>query len=344
MGVDLGDLIEARKIGFRELSGKKIAIDAYNALYQFLAIIRQPTGEPLMDSKGNITSHLSGLLYRTTNLLEFGILPVYVFDGIPPKLKIKTLEERVEIREEAEEKWKEALEKGDLEEARVHAQASAKLSKSMVEDAKELLSYLGIPLVQAPEEGEAQAAYMNIKGDVYASASQDYDSLLFGARRLVRNLTITGKRKLPRKNIYVEIVPELIESGKTLEDLGITIEQLIEIGILIGTDYNPKGMQNIGPKKAYKIISEHGSIENAIERKAIPEPEFNYKGIKKLFLDYKKTDDYELKWNKPNEEKVIDFLCRERDFSVDRVKNAISRMKVAIDEYVSQIKLDSWFK
>lgn len=344
MGVDLGDLIEARKIGFKELSGKKIAIDAYNALYQFLSIIRQPTGEPLMDSKGNITSHLSGLLYRTTNLLEFGILPVYVFDGIPPALKMKTLEERVEIREEAEEKWKEALEAGDLEEARVHAQASAKLSKGMVDDAKTLLTYLGMPWVQAPEEGEAQAAYMSMKGDVYASASQDYDSILFGAKRLVRNLTITGRRKLPRKNIYVEIVPELIESEKALEALGLTREQLIEIAILVGTDYNPKGIANIGPKKAYRIIKEHGSIENAIKRKAIPEPEFDYKTIKKLFLDYKKTEDYKLSWSKPDEEKVIAFLCKERDFSEDRVKNALSRMKAAIDEHVSQIRLDSWFR
>jgi len=190
-----------------ELSGKSIAIDAYNALYQFLAIIRQPTGEPLTDRTGRITSHLSGLLYRTANLVEKGIKPVYVFDGTPPSLKAAEIQRRMKFKEEAVIKYEEALKRRDIEEARVYAQATSQLKDYMVEDAKRLLSLLGIPWVQASSEGEAQAAYLAAKGHVWASASQDYDSLLFGAPRLVRNLTITGRRKLPRKNVYVEVNP-----------------------------------------------------------------------------------------------------------------------------------------
>lgn len=343
MGVDLGSLVKGRSITFSELAGKKIAIDAHNALYQFLAIIRQPTGEPLMDSKGNVTSHLSGLLYRTANLVDSGILPVYVFDGKPSTLKYKTIEARAEIRAEAEVKWKAALEAGELEEARVHAQAALKLTRSMVEDAKALLENLGIPVVQAVQEGEAQAAYMTMNGEVYASASQDYDSLLFGAKKLVRNLTITGKRKMPRKNIYIEVTPELFELDAVLRELGIDRERLIEIGIMIGTDYNPKGIANIGPKRAYKIIKEKGSLRSAVEGGALPPLDFNYEGLKEMFLNYEKAEGYALKWRKPDEEKVISFLCAERDFSQERVKHALAKMAEAIEKTISQSRMEAWF-
>jgi len=203
LGVDLKDLIPEDIIiqirDLRVLRGRVVAIDAYNALYQFLAAIRQPDGTPLLDSQGRITSHLSGLFYRTINLVENGIKPVYVFDGKPPELKAKEIERRRAIKEEAVKKYEEAVRTGDLEAARRYAAIASKLTDSMVEDAKKLLDAMGIPWVQAPAEGEAQAAYMARVGDAYASASQDYDSLLFGSPRLIRNLTISGKRKLPRK-------------------------------------------------------------------------------------------------------------------------------------------------
>ncbi|MEX2750246.1 MAG: FEN1 family endonuclease, partial [Candidatus Freyarchaeota archaeon] len=193
MGVNLRDLLSFRQIDLKELSGRVIAIDAMNALYQFLAIIRQPDGTSLMDSRGNITSHLSGIFYRTINLLEVGIKPVYVFDGEPPELKLETVEERVKVRREAAKRWEEALEKGDLEEARKFAQASSKLTDEIVEESKRLLEAMGVPYVQAPSEGEAQASYMARRGDAWGVASQDYDSLLYDSPRLVRNLTISGR-------------------------------------------------------------------------------------------------------------------------------------------------------
>ena len=345
MGVNLGDLIPRKETTLEELSGKSVAIDAYNALYQFLSIIRQPTGEPLMDRTGRITSHLSGLLYRTANLVEKGIKPVYVFDGTPPSLKEAEIQRRLKAKEEATIKYEEALKRGDLEEARIYAQATSRLQDYMVEDAKRLLTLLGIPWVQAPSEGEAQAAYLAAKGHVWASASQDYDSLLFGAPRLVRNLTITGRRKLPRKNVYVEVNPEIVELEEVLNVLGINREQLVEIGILVGTDYNPEGVKGIGPKTAHKMIKEYGRLE-ALEaslrarENGLPE---NWRQIKEIFLNPEVTDDFKIEWKTPDVEGVVSFLCGERDFSEDRVRNALEKFKVGMRELRSKKTLDAWF-
>ena len=348
MGVNLRDLIPdtaKRELELKELKGKVIAVDAYNALYQFLTAIRQPDGTPLMDRMGRITSHLSGLFYRTINLIENGIKPVYVFDGKPPEIKKMEIERRKKVKEEAVKKYEEALKKGDLEAAKRYAQMSSKLTEAMVEDSKRLLTAMGIPWVQAPAEGEAQAAYMAKKGDAFAAASQDYDSLLFGAPRLVRNLAITGKRKLPRKNVYVEVKPELIELDKLLKALGISHEQLIDIAILLGTDYNPEGVKGVGPKTALRLVKSYGSIDKII--KVVPRQEFPIDPleIKKYFLNPPVTDSYKLEWREPDEEQIIQILVREHDFSLERVKNAIERLKKAQRELkTKQLGLDLWFK
>lgn len=351
LGVNLKDLLEDRAIvkqinDLKELKGKVVAIDAYNALYQFLAAIRQPDGTPLMDSKGRITSHLSGLFYRTINLVEEGLKPVYVFDGKPPELKAKEIAERTQFREEALKKYEKALLEGRLDEARKYAQATGKLTTDMVKASKDLLKAMGIPYVDAPSEGEAQAAYMTRKGDAWASASQDYDSLLFNTVRLIRNLTISGKRKLPGKEIYVEIKPELIELESLLKELGITREQLIDIAIFIGTDYNPDGVKGVGPKTALKLIKTYGSFEKAI--KALPgvKVDFNYEEIRKIFLNPPVTDAYVLNWNEPDTSKVLELLVEEYDFSKERVENALERLKKAYRENIrSSVKgLDMWFK
>jgi len=344
MGVDLKDLIPRAPTSFENLSGKVIAIDAYNALYQFLSIIRQPDGTPLKDKTGRITSHLSGLLYRTVNFLEMGIKPVYVFDGRPPEIKEMEVLRRRKVKEEAVKKYEEALQIGDLKAARTYAQQTAHLTDEMANEAKRLLAALGVPWIQAPSEGEAQAAYMTIKGDAYAAASQDYDSLLFGAKRLVRNLTISGKRKLPRKDEYIEIEPELIELDKVLRELQITREQLIDVAILIGTDYNPDGVKGVGPKTALKLIKTHGSLEKAL--KSLPEAEFPVDPleIKKMFLEPKVTEDYRLDWRRPNVDAVLRFLCDEREFSRDRVMNALNRVLKAHEQHAKQVSLDLFFR
>ena len=343
MGVNLRDLVPKTAVDLRSLSGKSIAIDAYNALYQFLAIIRQPDGTPLKDSTGRITSHLSGLLYRTSNLVEMGIKPVYVLDGVPPALKEVEIKRRMRVKEEATIKYERALKEGKLEEARTYAQATSRLKDYMKEDAIRLLTLLGIPWIQAPSEGEAQAAYLTQRGDTNLCASQDYDSLLFGAPKLVRNVTISGRRKLPRKPVYVEVIPETVELDRVLAELGITREQLIDIGILIGTDFNPDGVKGVGPKTALKLIKDYGRLENVLP--SLKEAEFPVEPhrIREIFLHPKVTDNYRLTWKNPDVEGVVDFLCRQRDFSEERVRKALKKMNKGIRKIKGKTTLEAFF-
>ncbi|MGC8997941.1 MAG: flap endonuclease-1 [Candidatus Bathyarchaeia archaeon] len=343
MGVNLRDIVPKMVVKLEDLSGKSIAIDAYNALYQFLAIIRQPDGTPLKDSSGRITSHLSGLLYRTSNLVELGIKPIYVFDGVPPALKEAEIKRRMKAKEEALIKYEQALREGKIEEARMYAQATASLKDYMAEDSKRLLDLMGIPWVQAPSEGEAQAAHIVKRGDADYCASQDYDCLLFGAPRLVRNVTISGRRKLPGKNVYIEVEPEVIELEQVLKECGITHEQLIDVGILVGTDFNPEGIKGLGPKTALKLIKEYGSLENALPHIKNAEFPVEPQKIKEIFLHPKVTDNYKIEWREPDVEGVLDFICRERDFSEDRVRKALEKMQKGISKLKGKTTLERWF-
>lgn len=283
-------------------------------------------------------------------MLEEGLIPIYVFDGQPPEQKREELERRAKIKEEAEKKLAKIKEGGgSVEEARKYSQIALKLTNDMVDESKKLLDAMGIPWIQAPSEGEAEAAYINIKGLSWAAGSQDYDSLLFGAKRLIRNLTITGRRKLPGKDVYVEIKPELIELDMLLKKLAITREQLIDIGILIGTDYNPGGVKGIGVKTAYRIIKKYGSLEKAIERGEIQKKliSFDINAIRKLFLNPAVKDpDVSLELREPDENRIVEILVQLHDFNEDRVKNGIQRLIKAGREAKAagrQTGLDQWF-
>lgn len=343
MGVDLRDLVPKTVVQLEDLAGKSIAIDGYNALYQFLAIIRQPDGTPLKDSSGRVTSHLSGLLYRTSSLVELGVKPIYVFDGAPPALKEVEIKRRRKVKEEALVLYERALKEGKPEEARVYAQATSHLKDYMAEDSKRLLSLLGIPWIQAPSEGEAQAAHLTRKGEADYCASQDYDSLLFGAPRFIRNITISGRRKLPSKNIYIEVVPEVVEMDQVLRECAITYEQLVDVGILIGTDFNPDGIKGLGPKTALKLIREHGTLENAIPHIKNAEFPVEPQRIREIFLHPTVTNDYRIEWKDPDVEGVVDFICRGRDFSEDRVRKALEKMQRGIVKEKGKTTLEKWF-
>lgn len=346
MGVNLSGIVPVENLSLEDLRGKVVAIDAYNAIYQFLSTIRGPDGTPLKDATGRVTSHLAGLLYRNINLLEADIRPIYVFDGVPHELKSQTLAERSERRTRAHQEWKEAVSEGDIERARCKATQSSRMTNEIAESSRILLTYLGIPVVQAPEEGEAQAAYMASRGDAWAASSQDFDSLLFGAPRLVRNLNISGRRKLPGSNEYRNISIELIELPKVLEHNGLmTREQLIDLAILIGTDYNP-GIRGIGPKKGLKLIQQHGDLQSALRTlgESIPQAEC----VQDIFLRSEKTDVTGLEWRKPDREHIVDYLVRDHGFSENRVTSALDRIdgkrKPAkkAEPSRSQVSLDRW--
>ena len=330
MGVNLADLIEREEIELAQLKGRAVAVDALNILYQFLAIIRQRDGELLKDSQGRVTSHLSGLFYRSVNLIEEGINPIYVFDGEPPALKMETIGKRQEVKREARREWRQAVEEGRTEDIRKYAQQTSKITGDMLTDAKMLLDSMGIPHVQAPSEGEAQAALLAQKGDAYAAASQDYDSLLFDAPRLIRNLTLTGRRKLPGRDVYITVKTELVVLQDILNELGINREQLVEIGLLIGTDYN-EGITGVGPKTALKVVREGKFSEYGLD------------DLKKLFLSPEITDEYTVTFGKPNPEKIAEILCEEHDFSETRVGNAVERLVKAAETTARQTSLDAYF-
>jgi flap endonuclease-1 len=326
LGVLLTPIILRKELELDDLRGRSFAVDGHIVLHEFLAMIRDRAGTPLMDRDGNITSHLVGLAFRTTRLvLDYGMRLVFVFDGKPPSLKRNELDKRHEARRKAEREYREAVERGDLPAAYLKAVMTGGLTRAMVDDAKHLLDLLGIPWVQAPSEGEAQAAYMSGQGHVWASNSKDYDSLLFGAPRLVRFLSISSREWLPSKGRSRRVYPELIDLEKFLDHLGINREQLIDLGILVGTDFND-GVKGVGPKTALKLVRKHGRIEEMPSdiREKLPD---TVDLIRDLYLNPDVTDDYSVEQGVLQEEALDAFLVGERNFSTKRVKTLVNRMR-----------------
>jgi len=326
LGVNLTPIIVRRVLGLEDLRGKSFAVDGNNYLYQFLAVVRMPDGTPLKDSKGNVTSHLVGLMFRSTRLIvEYDMDLVFVFDGEPPELKEREILRRRKLREKAVLEWQRALEAKDYATAFSKAVVTSRLTKPLIQDAKTLLELLGIPFVQAPSEAEAQIAFMALKGDVWAASSKDYDALLFGAPRLLRYLTITGKEFLPSKGAVRPLKPELILLEEFLSCHKISREQLVDLAILIGTDFN-EGIKGVGPKTALKLVREYGKIEN-MPKQILSRLPPNYDEIREIFLRPKVTDNYTLQYGNLREDKLYDFLCEQHDFSKQRVETVIQRMK-----------------
>jgi len=341
LGVNLTPIVTKRVLSLDDLRGKSLAVDANNYLYQFLALIRTRDGTPLKDKNGNITSHLAGLMFRSTRLIQdYQMKLVFVFDGKPPIQKEQEIFKRRQQREKALVEYKHALESGDLATAWSKAVMTSRLTKPMVEDAKRLLLLLGIPYVQAPSEAEAQTAYMAKKDEVWAASSKDYDSLLFGAPRLLRYLTIYGREFYPSQGTSKPLKPELMELERILMHNGITQQQLIDIAILVGTDFN-KGVKGVGPKTALKLLKQYGAIENLPTENKSTLPE-NLDEVRNIFLQPSVTDDYDLSYKQLQEEALNRFLCEERGFSRERVRVIVERMK-GFNANQGQSRLEKWF-
>jgi len=326
MGLKFRDIVASHEINLNDLKDKVVALDASNTIYQFLSSIRQIDGTPLMDSQENITSHLSGILYRTSSLVEKEIKPVYVFDGRSHVLKKYTHVERRQIREKAEIQWKKAVDEGRVEDARKYAMRSSKMTPDIIEGSKKLLDLIGIPYIQAISEGEAQASYMVKKGDAWCVASQDYDCMLFGAPRMLKNIaarsTKTGL--------------EMIYLNEVLQMNGLTRKQLVDVAILVGTDFN-EGIKGIGAKRGRNLIKKHGDVFSVLKHL---KTEIDVDPLRDIFLCHDFIDNYTIKWNKPDKEGVIEFLCEKHDFSVDRVVGALDKLKKLNP---AQKSLEQWF-
>ncbi len=345
MGLSIKDIIPRKEIEIEDLKERVVCVDAFNMLYQFLSTIRQMDGTPLMDNKKRVTSHLSGIFYRNINLLSEGLKVIYVFDGKPPELKEGTHKKRGEGRELARGRYEEAKKVKDFVAMKRYSSQLVRLDDEMIRESKELLEAMGICVIQAPGEGEAQAAYLNkIKGDIYATVSQDYDSLLFGAQRLIRNLGLSRRRKT--FSGWMEIKPEMIELGKVLNFLEINLDQLICLGILVGTDYNPKGIPGIGQKRALEIVKKYKQpvlIFKNVEEQMMSMPKedrFDWKEIFQLFHkpNVIKT---EIVFPKVDEEKIKKILVEEHDFSEDRVEKQFEKLRKVREER-KQKGLSEW--
>lgn len=329
MGVQITKLLTKKEITIDSLRGRILVIDAFNILYQFLTTIRARDGTPLTNSKGATTSHLIGLFARTTTLMSKGLKLVFIFDGKAPELKKKERERRQEVKKDAQARFDAAQASEDVDEMRKYASRTVRLTPEMVLEAKKLLTALGIPIVQAPSEGEAQAAYMVKKGDAYAVVSQDADALLFAAPRVIRNLGVSGRKKKTNTLAYEKNNPELIELEKTLKELSLSQEQLITLAILTGTDFAPGGVKGLGPKKALKLVSENKleDIEQLSEWSNHQEVAFS--DVLSVFHDMPTTDEYELTWSGIDEQAIKELLVNTHEFSVDRVDNALQKLETS---------------
>jgi flap endonuclease-1 len=326
MGVAISELIPRQPIRLADLRGQRVAVDALNVIYYFLTAIRNSkTGEPLKDRRGRVTSHLSGLLYRTVKLLEAGVQPVYVFNGQAPRFKAKTIAKRRVLRDEAQKKWKESVRKGAP--VLKFAKAAVHIDAGITDGSKKLLDHLGVPWVQAPSEGEAQCASMCAQGTVFAMASQDFDSLLFGAPRVVRNLAGKRRRIFSTAGELIEGGLELVKLDDVLKSLGLSREQLVLLGLLVGTDYN-EGVPGIGPHKALPIVREYQTLVDMLEDYKFP-GNTNLSRVYQFFLHPPHTDVYRLEWGFPKRDQLFRFLVEDHDFSGQRVEIAVRRVEKA---------------
>jgi len=323
MGVKLPGILPVKTIAWEDLNGKKIGVDASNSLYQFLSSIRQSNGTLLMDSNGNVTSHLQGLFSRTLNLMNKGINLCYIFDGKPPILKQHEQEEREHRKRIAEDKLKMAMDEEDVESMGRYSKQTSRLTSQMVMESKELIKAMGLPVIQSPQESDAQGAFMTERGDLFAFATSDADSLMHGCPRTIINLTLSQTRKLPGGN-FVYIKPQMLELEDVLKHLKVNQDQLIVMGILTGTDYNPKGIPGIGPKKALNLVQQYKTFDKLFSEL---EPDFDWKQIYAIFKSMPVMKNYQLKWTELNEEEVLRILVDKHEFSEDRIKKLLDKNK-----------------
>jgi len=337
MGLQISELVPKKEISFKDLEGKRIAIDSSQMLYQFLSSIRQQDGTPLMDSQERVTSHLQGIITRITNLISQNIKLCFVFDGKAPLLKIKEQEEREYRKQLAEEKFQEAKEEQDEESMLKYSKQSIRLKREMIEESKELIEYLGLPVIQAPSEAEAQCAFMAEKGDVDFVGSTDYDSLLYNAPRLLKNLTVSQRRRLS-SGAYINISPELIELKDVLNNLGINQDQLIVIAILIGNDYH-EGVPRIGQKTALKLVKQYKNFDELFKE---VKADFNWKEIYATFKNMPIIKNYQLKYKHPDVENIMKLLVDKHEFNQERVQKNLDRI-LNIKKSNEQNNLNKWF-
>jgi len=368
-----------REVEFKSLHGRKIAIDASMAIYQFLIAVRSggPNQQSMMltNADGETTSHIQGMFSRTVRFLSEGLKPAFVFDGKAPSMKSGELQKRREKRRKAEEELKKAADEDNKEEMDKQSKRLARAGRKENEDCKRLLRLMGVPVILAPMEAEAEAAALCKAGKVWATGTEDMDALTFATPILIRKLTFANQSS---KGAQIQSM----NYKKAIEGLGLTHDQFVDLCILLGCDYcdNIKG---IGPKTALKLIREHGCIEKIIDavkdipkytipKNWIPEdankdenettddegekensenkedkekPTPAYVLARDLFHNHEVDTDVELKWKEPQKEELTKFLVEEAGFNPERVRTQIEKLcKAHVANRKPQARMDSFFK
>ena len=322
---DLRDLAAIESIPFDRVRGSAVAIDAHNWLYRYLTTTVRWTHEAVYTTAdGEAVPNLIGTVQGLAKLFAGGVTPAFVFDGGVTELKQAEIEQRHERKEHAAEREADARERGDVVEASRMTARTQSLTATILETTRELLALLDVPVVEAPAEGEAQAAHMARTGTVAYVASEDYDTLLFGAPLTLRGLTSDGE-------------PELMDFAATLETHDLTWEELVDIGILCGTDFN-EGVSGIGPKTALRLVAEHGDLWSVLEaEEGYVE---NADLVRELFLDPDvESVDLELDADpEPDVGAARAFVTEEWEIPESEVERAFER----IEESITQTGLDQW--
>lgn len=271
----LRKLLDPRPIDVATLRGKVVAVDADNLIWQFVTAIAGAGGDLPRGPDGRPVAHLIGLVNRLRLYAEWGLRSAWVFDGPQPALKADTLAGRA---------------------ARMEASGAVGVTQEDLDECKELLEALGVPWMVAPAESDAQCALFARRGDAWASVTQDYDIALHGSPRALRNLS-QSKTK----------TPELIDLDASLVRAGLTREQLVDVAILIGTDYND-GVRGVGPVKALKLVKQHGDLHAALRAAGADVPHADE--VRALFLRHPVDERARLAFRAPDEEAVVARLAR----------------------------------
>ncbi|KAL6784452.1 RAD2 [Auxenochlorella protothecoides x Auxenochlorella symbiontica] len=324
---------------FENYFGRKIAVDASMHIYAFMVVVGRTGDQTLTDEAGNVTSHLQGMFFRTVKMLESGMKPVFVFDGKAPTLKSDELAKRYSKRQTATTDLETAKETGTKEDVEKYSKRTVRVTREHNAECRRLLQLLGVPIIDAPSEAEAQCASLCSQGLVYGIATEDMDALTFATPRLIRHLMSPAAANKP--------VTEF-EYDQVLAELDLTADQFIDLCILCGCDYTEK-IGNIGPFRALQLIKKHGSLEATLaaldpEKYNIPEP-FPYKEAKELFLNpevLKPENIPPMKWTSPDLDGLLEFLVKEKSFNEERVRSAIQRVTAAKSKS-NQGRLDSFF-
>jgi flap endonuclease-1 len=336
MGVKLQEIIIRKQIDYKDLEGKIIAIDAPNIIMSLIMFSVKPTtfsyNQILIDRTQRPIAHLFGLLYRVNFFYSKKVFPIFCFDGKDSELKRVITKDQLNDFLFTKQLYNDAMRRGDLNLGKSIALSKEYMWQNILLEAKDMLGALGVPYIESPASAESQCASIVKQKFANFSNSQDFDSLLFGCPILLQNLSKSLRRKVQGKWIYQKVIPYKVDLQKNLNNLGINIFQLMDIGILIGTDYFP-GIHGIGPKKALSLIRKYGKLEE-IMNKEKNEYDFSVlnpkiiKKIRKIFLFPEVIDNIEeIVWDTPNRPQILNFLCEEHTLDKERVINNLEKLK-----------------